>query len=612
MIPSLWGGIFYDIQFAPGQTDTGWVCTTDRIYGTVDGGATWVSQYSGSSGYDLWSLYVVNHNLVYAVGDYGRILKTTNGGNTWNSQTSPLSIFHFGVFFRTPDLGWIGSDNGNVLKTTNGGTTWVTKTTPTSNRLYDIFFADDQNGWAVGRTGTIIHSSDGGETWQTQNSGTTSRLYGVHFLNPDTGYAVGWDGRVLRTVNGGTNWSIMTVPVNNYFYDIDFVDDLTGMIVGWDGTCMVTTNGGSSWSVAGNLLFRDAYGMDLLNGTRAWASGSAMVAKTENFATSWQSQIQNIPEGSLNNVVATKSGLSYPDQYYIICAHYDDMPSGPIAPGADDNASGTAAVIEAARVLAPYNFAYSIRFLLVSGEEQGLIGSASYAANAAAAGEQIRGVINLDMIGYDGNNDGRMEIHAGNMSSSQEIGQLIRGNITTWNLGLVSDYLTSGSTTASDHASFWNAGYPAVLLIEDFQDFTPYYHTTSDRLSTLRSSYFLENARLAIGSLAMLAQIDSVQTGITPTVIPAGYELMDPYPNPFNPVMHIEYHLPRASEILLEVYDVLGQRIKIVASGLQVAGSHKTTWQAVNERGAPVASGIYLIRMVSNGQITLKKAILLR
>lgn len=608
------GVLFYDIQFAPGQSSHGWLASDGKIFGTADGGQTWSVQYSNSGGSAIWSVFPLNGQTAWAVGDGGLILKTTNG-STWQTQSSPTSNFLFGVYFRNPDLGWICGDFGVILKTTNGGATWSQKSTPTSNRLYDIYFASDSDGWAVGRNGAIIRTTNGGESWTSQASGTTSRLYGVHFLTPGNGFAVGWDGRVLRTTNGGTNWSAMSVPLNQYFYDVDFLDQDNGMIVGWSGACLKTSNGGSNWSVAGNILQGDVYSLDMLDANTVWASGEGVVARSSTSGNLWQSALSNIPESSLNNVYATKTGTLYPDKYYIICGHYDDTSEMPTvrAPGADDNASGTATVIEAARVLADYNFLYSIRFMAFSGEEQGLLGSAAYAAYAAANGEQILGVINLDMVGYDGNNDGIMEIHAGNLSGSQAIGSLVASKIGAWGLPLTAQYITSGSTGASDHASFWNQGYPAILLIEDFQDFTPFYHTTNDRLSTLRQSYFLANARLAIGSLAVLAQIDSTTVGISQdNAVPQQFALHAPYPNPFNPAVNICYDLPAPAKVTVEIYNILGQPISQLLNATQAAGQYRMRWNGISANGAEAPSGVYLVRVQAGEQLKTQKLLLIR
>ncbi len=121
------------------------------------------------------------------------------------------------------------------------------------------------------------------------------------------------------------------------------------------------------------------------------------------------------------NVYGVITGTDYPNKKFIICAHYDDMPSGTIAPGADDNGSGTAAVIEAARVLSQYTFPYTLIFAVWDEEEQGLVGSDYYATQAAQAGDSIMGVVNMDMIAWDSNNDNVCNIHTADVGITHDI-----------------------------------------------------------------------------------------------------------------------------------------------------------------------------------------------
>ncbi|MBT8391419.1 MAG: M20/M25/M40 family metallo-hydrolase, partial [Ignavibacteria bacterium] len=208
--------------------------------------------------------------------------------------------------------------------------------------------------------------------------------------------------------------------------------------------------------------------------------------------------------GTGRNVYAVQTGTEFPNQQYMICAHYDDMPSGSLAPGADDNASGTAAVLEAARILSNQSFPFTIIYALWDEEEQGLIGSNYYATQAANQGDSILGVINLDMIAWDSNSDDIAEIHTRSVSSSYDIKDKMEEVNTTYNVGL-NLQIDDPGTTASDHASFWSKGYGAILLIEDFQDFNNYYHTTNDKLQYFNQPYFHKMAKLAIGTLATFA-----------------------------------------------------------------------------------------------------------
>jgi len=225
------------------------------------------------------------------------------------------------------------------------------------------------------------------------------------------------------------------------------------------------------------------------------------------------------------NVIATQTGTEFPNKKYMICAHFDDMPSGTTAPGADDNASGTAAVIEAARIFSQYSFPFTIVYALWDEEEQGLVGSAYFATQAANAGDSILGVINLDMIAYDSNNDGVCNVHNRPVGSSIQLyNKMVEVNIQ-YGIGLNIVSYNPG-ITASDHASFWTKGYGAILLIEDDNDFHQYYHTVNDLLQYFNQPYYTKSSKLAFGTLASFAlnlNLDIAHTPIasitTPQVI---------------------------------------------------------------------------------------------
>ncbi|MCU0244099.1 MAG: M28 family peptidase [Acidobacteria bacterium] len=218
------------------------------------------------------------------------------------------------------------------------------------------------------------------------------------------------------------------------------------------------------------------------------------------------------------NVVAEKTGVTFPDDIYIVCAHYDSTsPTATrltLAPGADDNASGTAAVVEAARVLAPYELDYTVRFIAFSAEEWGLYGSRAYATAARAANERVRGVINLDMIAY--------------ANVMPEDLQIIVNPASDWladlyldaaaNYGpLAATKTVDASFVYSDHSPFWDNNYPALLAIEDDPLTNPYYHRTTDTLSTLQPDFFTAAARASLGLLAELAQPVKAGYPATPT-----------------------------------------------------------------------------------------------
>jgi hypothetical protein len=204
------------------------------------------------------------------------------------------------------------------------------------------------------------------------------------------------------------------------------------------------------------------------------------------------------------NVVAEQRGWYRPDEIYLITAHLDDMPSGPVAPGADDNASGSIAVLVAADLLSSFDCGYTLRYVLFTGEEQGLRGSAAYAADVDAAGENVRAVLNLDMIAYDSDIYPIVELHyRSTVPGSENIAEVFTQVVAAYELDLMPEILRdSWLGNYSDNRSFWEVGYPAILTIEDYEDFTPYYHRTTDRLATLNLDYFTALVRAGVGTFA--------------------------------------------------------------------------------------------------------------
>ena len=206
--------------------------------------------------------------------------------------------------------------------------------------------------------------------------------------------------------------------------------------------------------------------------------------------------------GSRRNVEAIQEGAAQPDRNLLITAHIDNMPSGFIAPGADDNASGSAGVLLAAEVLSQYDFDCTLRYVLFTGEEQGLFGSHFYAQAAANAHENFRAVLNLDMIAYDLDTQPILDLHTRTDNSSDlAIANIFVEVVEAYNLDLA-PHIHQDNMGYSDHDSFWDFGYPAILAIEDDNDFTPYYHTINDRLDTLNLDYFTSFVQAAVGTLA--------------------------------------------------------------------------------------------------------------
>ena len=207
-----------------------------------------------------------------------------------------------------------------------------------------------------------------------------------------------------------------------------------------------------------------------------------------------------------NNVIGVKVGSVYPDSIVLIGGHMDATSQSPAqgAPGADDNASGTAGVIEAVRLLSPYQFSHTLMFVAFNGEEQGLQGSDVLATQMAAAGRDITAVLNMDMIGYydPAGDDLWLEgFYSGN--NSIWLTDVLWDNCLQFTD--LAPYLYPSNGWGSDHESFHDAGYPAVLTIENEYDSYACYHQLCDLPANITPDFLRKMSVVNIVSGAELA-----------------------------------------------------------------------------------------------------------
>ena len=306
------------------------------------------------------------------------------------------------------------------------------------------------------------------------------------------------------------------------------------------------------------------------------------------------------------NVYAVQQGTDFPEQKYIICAHYDSMPDSLTAPGADDNASGTAAVLEAARILSQYTSKYTIIYALWDEEEQGVLGSSAWANYAFDHQWIIPGVINIDMIGWDSDNDGKLWVNTKDIGSSVMIAEKTVEVNDLYQLGLDPQILNPGS--GSDNLPFWYYGYSAVGVEEYYgYDWNDYYHTTEDKLDKFNLPYFHGNAKMVIGTLASLAEVNSSAAAEPEEIIPDNISLAQNYPNPFNPSTRIPYQLPERTHVTLKVFNLLGNEIKTLVDEEQSSGSY-----TVNFNAGSLAGGVYFYRLDAGPYSIVKKMIVVK
>ena len=218
-------------------------------------------------------------------------------------------------------------------------------------------------------------------------------------------------------------------------------------------------------------------------------------------------------EGQVNdtldagNVIAVQRGTKYPDEYIVISSHYDH----PDGPGADDNASGTAGMLEAARILSQYEFDRSIIYASFNLEEDGQWGSLEYAKECARQDMDILGVFNLDMLGWYPPELDTIKMFTACYHLTRNLYDYYT---TVANLYLPETptlWRTDGEFGGGDHRDFYLYEYPAIYIGDvEYIDEHPCYHELCDTIGSGVNNFALARAfvQATIAATAELANGD--------------------------------------------------------------------------------------------------------
>ncbi len=287
----------------------------------------------------------------------------------------------------------------------------------------------------------------------------------------------------------------------------------------------------------------------------AEASGGRMTVEKQSYE---QAKAARVPQPTIiTNVVATLRGTQPQSaaRMYVVSGHYDSMCNSPVdakcdAPGANDDASGTAAVLEMARVMAKYEFEATIVFMAVAGEEQSLLGSTHYAEQAKQKNWNIDAMLTNDIIGNTLGGNGirdrgnvrvfsegvpsnetpaeattRRSVGGENDSASRQLARFIKetGEAFVPQMKVMLVYRRDRYGRGGDHIPFLERGYPAVRFTEVNEEFRHQHQNVrvengvqfGDLPEFVDFAYVANVARVNAASLAALAFAPSRPKGVT-------------------------------------------------------------------------------------------------
>lgn len=281
------------------------------------------------------------------------------------------------------------------------------------------------------------------------------------------------------------------------------------------------------------------------------------------------------------NIVVTKTGTSNPNKYFIVGAHYDA-----IYKGADDNGSGTCALMEIARVMKNVNTKISVKFIHFTAEEVGLIGSERYVNNVVIpTNMNLKAMLNLDMIaGEAGVTKTTVLCERDESGMSSNNAKSAAYTDTLANLtNLYSDLNpTISNAYSSDYMSFENAGKTIMGLFEGVE--TQYYHTTGDIVANLDVTYALKVNKIAIAATMYFSEAYNTNTSI---IEEHKIESVSLFPNPCNDYFKVEVE----TFAKVSIYDITG---KLITDNIELQQGINTINTSNYE------NGVYFIHITEN------------
>ena len=390
-----------------------------------------------------------------------------------------------------------------------------------------------------------------------------------------------------------------------------------------------------------NVLFIEGIRHHLTGAQHKQVVRDSLLSRFQQFGL--QTREHDFPYGNFTgkNIIGKMTGQVSNTKTYIVDGHYDTVSN---SPGADDNASAIAGLLEILRVISEnLEFAYSVEFIAFDLEEHGLLGSKAFVANGIMPDEDIAGVINMDMIGYSSNLPNSQTVPVGFDLLFPELHQQLvdsgfKGNfiISTANApsnsllksfeNMAAQYVPSlivGSVPIpqgiilpdamrSDHAPFWEAGYKALHLSDGAETRNPHYHKPGDVTSTLNFAFMSDVTKAVAATL--LSLIKPLHAGIeTVQVLPDPASSIDTdiiekcmmtiLPNPNDGKVAVSLHHCGNEPLMLKISSIDGKVIDT-----RTISAVKNLEMDLRNK---LAAGYYFFE-ISNSSNYLSKKILVR
>lgn len=466
------------------------------------------------------------------------------------------------MFFLDANYGWTAGSAGNIWRTTNSGTNWQLIATSIGAQVFDMFFFNQNDGILAGDNGKIFATTDGGVTWENVCNSQYDNLTSIYSTDQNHCWAVGDFGAVMRTTNGGMQWEKLNSGTNLSLSDVFFLDNQLGWAVGYSGKILKTTNGGNNWLPQNSGAIWDLYDVFFVNSNLGWIASGSRIYKTTDGGIVWSLFYPNADIVQISRIIFFNEleGLLIGGGYYI----------GPnqakIYKTADGGNTWSRVYNTDDQI---HNYELRNAFFLDSGLgwAVGNSGLVVHTTDFGTTWNQWLKLANSDYdffsVAFKDANTGYVLGKYGSIMSTTDGGQ-------NWYYEVITDRSLLYSITYSEPNSFWICGPKGLIVNNNIGG-------TTDVLLEEFSSLIFD------------------------------YVLNQNFPNPFNPTTKIKFSVPKSSNVIIKVYDVLGNEIETLVNKKIPTGNYEVNWNAAN-----LPSGVYFYRLQTGDFAQTRKMILLK